>query len=181
RYNQSQVLTAPLNGWVDSRYGRMVLDDASGVFDQQLTMPLKVEYWNGDQFTINTDDSRSHFNSQWSCKQIIYTSKPHAKASLSATTNNVLQGKNYSLQVLPGVDENESYIKQQLRFWLRIAAHPASNIGCTENENVNQPWLTFNWRGIGDEDPSGLVTFGNYRGNDRIIYRSENASINPIE
>ena len=181
RYNQSQVLTAPLNGWVDSRYGRMVLDDASGVFDQQLTMPLKVEYWNGDQFTINTDDSRSHFNSQWSCKQIIYTSKPHDKASLSATTNNVLQGKNYSLQVLPGVDENESYIKQQLRFWLRIAAHPASNIGCTENENVNQPWLTFNWRGIGDEDPSGLVTFGNYRGNDRIIYRSENASINPIE
>ena len=179
RYNQSQVLTAPLNGWVDSRYGRMVLDDASGVFDQPLTMPLKVEYWNGDQFTINTDDSRSHFNSQWSCKQIIYTSKPHAKASLSATTNNVLQGKNYSLQVLPGIDENEAYIKQQLRFWLRIAAHPASNIGCTENENVNQPWLTFNWRGIGDEDPSGLVTFGNYRGNDRIIYRSENASINP--
>ncbi|WP_283392430.1 DUF6701 domain-containing protein [Photobacterium phosphoreum] len=179
RYNQSQVLTAPLNGWVDSRYGRMVLDDASGVFDQPLTMPLKVEYWNGDQFTINTDDSRSHFNSQWSCKQIIYTSKPHAKASLSATTNNVLQGKNYSLQVLPGIDENEAYIKQQLRFWLRIAAQPATNIGCTENENVNQPWLTFNWRGIGDEDPSGLVTFGNYRGNDRIIYRSENASINP--
>ncbi|PSW40984.1 hypothetical protein CTM70_09040 [Photobacterium phosphoreum] len=179
RYNQSQVLTAPLNGWVDSRYGRMVLDDASGVFDQPLTMPLKVEYWNGDQFTINADDSRSHFNSQWSCKQIIYTSKPHDKASLSATTNNVLQGKNYSLQVLPGIDENEAYIKQQLRFWLRIAAQPATNIGCTENENVNQPWLTFNWRGIGDEDPSGLVTFGNYRGNDRIIYRSENASINP--
>ena len=179
RYNQPQVLTAPLNGWVDSRYGRMVLDDASGVFDQPLTMPLKVEYWNGNQFTTNSNDSRSHFNSQWSCKQIIYTSKPHDKASLSATTNNVSQGKNYSLQVLPGVDENESYIKQQLRFWLRIAAQPASNIGCTENENVNQPWLTFNWRGVGDEDPSGLVTFGNYRGNDRIIYRSENASINP--
>ncbi|PSU83518.1 DUF6701 domain-containing protein [Photobacterium phosphoreum] len=179
RYNQSQVLTAPLNGWVDSRYGRMVLDDASGVFDQPLTMPLKVEYWNGDHFTINADDSRSRFNSQWSCKQIIYTSKPHDKARLSATTDNVLQGNNYSLQVLPGIDENEAYIKQQLRFWLRIAAQPATNIDCIENKTTNQPWLTFNWRGVGDEDPSGLVTFGNYRGNDRIIYRSENASINP--
>ena len=180
RYNQPQELTTPLNGMVDSRYGRMVLSDANGVFNQPLPMPLKVEYWNGDQFTINPDDSRSHFNSQLSCKQMIYdTSKPHDKAHLMATSGHVVNGKSYALQVLPGVAENEAYLKQQWRFWLRIAAQPASNISCTEKQTTNQPWLTFNWRGVGDEDPSALVTFGSYRGNDRIIYRAEKASINP--
>lgn len=180
RYNQPQELTTPFNGIVDSRYGRMVLSDVNGVFNQPLTMPLKVEYWNGDQFTINPDDSRSHFNSQLSCKQMIYdTSKPHDKAHLMATSGHVVDGKSYALQVLPGVAENEAYLKQQWRFWLRIAAQPASNISCTEKQTTNQPWLTFNWRGVGDEDPSALVTFGSYRGNDRIIYRAEKASINP--
>ncbi|PSU88643.1 hypothetical protein C0W42_12155 [Photobacterium kishitanii] len=181
-YNISQVASiAPLTGQVSSRYGRMVLQDVNGVFDKPLTMPLKVQYWNGEQFIINSDDSRSRFNSQWSCKQIIYTSKPHDKASLVATNNSVSQGQNNSLQVLPGIGENEAYIKQQLRFWLRIAAQPASNIGCTEDKMANQPWLTFNWRGVGDEDPSGLVTFGSYRGNDRIIYRAEKGLNQPIE
>ncbi|PSU93570.1 DUF6701 domain-containing protein [Photobacterium kishitanii] len=181
-YNTSQAASiAPLTGQVSSRYGRMVLQDVNGVFDKPLTMPLKVQYWNGEQFIINSDDSRSRFNSQWSCKQIIYTSKPHDKASLVATNNSVSQGQNNSLQVLPGIGENEAYIKQQLRFWLRIAAQPASNIGCTEDKMANQPWLTFNWRGVGDEDPSGLVTFGSYRGNDRIIYRAEKGLNQPIE
>ena len=180
RYNQPQWLTAPLKGEVDSRYGRMVLDDVSGVFEQPLTMPLKVEYWNGDQFTINVDDSRSGFNSNLSCKQMIYdTSKPHDKAHFISTSGDVNYGKSYALKVSPGVAENDPYLKQQWRFWIRIAYQAATDIGCSENNKQYQPWLTFNWRGVGDEDPSGLVTFGSYRGNDRIIYRSETAVINP--
>ncbi|SMY36805.1 hypothetical protein PMAL9190_02652 [Photobacterium malacitanum] len=180
RYNQPQRLTAPLKGELDSRYGRMVLDDVSGVFDQPLTMPLKVEYWNGDQFTINADDSRSGFNSNLSCKQMIYdTSKPHDKAHFISTSGDVNYGKSYALKVSPGVAENDPYLKQQWRFWIRIAYQAATDIGCSENNKQYQPWLTFNWRGVGDEDPSGLVTFGSYRGNDRIIYRSETAVINP--
>ncbi|SMY36592.1 DUF6701 domain-containing protein [Photobacterium andalusiense] len=179
RYNQPQLLTAPLNGEVDSRYGRMVLDDASGVFDQPLTMPLKVEYWNGDQFIINADDSRSHFDSRYSCKQTIYPLIPPTSfAELKPLNDNVLKGKNNVLQALPNLTNNE-YLKQQVRFWIRIADKAAADIGCSENNKQYQPWLTFNWRGVGDEDPSGLVTFGSYRGNDRIIYRSETAVINP--
>ncbi|SMY17172.1 DUF6701 domain-containing protein [Photobacterium aquimaris] len=180
RYNQPQLLTEPLDGNVDSRYGRMVLEDASGVFDQPLTMPLKVEYWKNGQFIINEDDSTSLFNSELSCKQMIYdVSKPHDKAHFMSTSGNIYDGKSYALQVSPGVAENGPYLKQQWRFWLRIAAQPASNIDCSVNQTTHQPWLTFNWRGVGDEDPSGLVTFGSYRGNDRIIYRSETALINP--
>ncbi|SKC33404.1 hypothetical protein CZ809_02991 [Photobacterium piscicola] len=181
RYNQPQQLTTPLNGSVDSRYGRMVLENVNGVFDQPLTMPLKVEYWNGHQFEVNSDDSGSRFNSEWSCKHIIYTSKPHQQAHLGMIASNVLRGENYSLKALPALEENDTYLKQQLRFWVRIAAQPAMNIGCTTTKTTNQPWLTFNWRGIGDEDPSGLVTFGSYRGNDRIIYRAEKGLNQPIE
>ncbi|WP_163923312.1 DUF6701 domain-containing protein [Photobacterium sp. Alg240-V54] len=179
RYNQPLMLTAPLNGEVDSRYGRMVLDDVNGVFDQPLTMPLKVEYWNGDQFIINADDSRSYFDSQYSCKQIIYPLIPPTSfAELKPLNDNVLKGKNNALQALPNLINNE-YLKQQWRFWMRIADKAPADIGCSENNKQYQPWLTFNWRGVGDEDPSGLVTFGSYRGNDRIIYRSETAVINP--
>ncbi|OBU26182.1 DUF6701 domain-containing protein [Photobacterium aquimaris] len=180
RYNQLQLLTASLDGNVDSRYGRMVLEDASGVFNQPLTMPLKVEYWKNGQFILNEDDSTSLFNSELSCKQMIYdVSKPHDKAHFMSTSGNINDGKSYALQVSPGVAENGPYLKQQWRFWLRIAAQPAGNIDCSVNQTTHQPWLTFNWRGVGDEDPSGLVTFGSYRGNDRIIYRSETALINP--
>ncbi|UTV28031.1 hypothetical protein NNL38_01530 [Photobacterium atrarenae] len=37
----------------------------------------------------------------------------------------------------------------------------------------SQPWLLYNWRDKGGENPSALVTFGAYRGNDRVIYRGE--------
>ncbi|OBU17447.1 hypothetical protein AYY19_13550 [Photobacterium aquimaris] len=179
RYNQPLMLTAPLKGELYSRYGRMVLDDVNGVFDQPLTMPLKVEYWNGDQFIINADDSRSYFDSQYSCKQIIYPLIPPTSfAELKPLNDNVLKGKNNALQALPNLINNE-YLKQQVRFWIRIADKAPADIGCSENNKQYQPWLTFNWRGVGDEDPSGLVTFGSYRGNDRIIYRSETAVINP--
>ncbi|WP_420899157.1 DUF6701 domain-containing protein, partial [Photobacterium kishitanii] len=47
------------------------------------------------------------------------------------------------------------------------------NKGLCVGSYSNQPWFQFNWRGLGDESPSAVVTFGVYRGNDRIIYRGE--------
>lgn len=64
------------------------------------------------------------------------------------------------------------------RFWQRVTSMaPVAKSGekaihCVGGHS-SQPWLTFNWREKGDESPSAVVTFGVYRGNDRIIYRGE--------
>ncbi len=34
-------------------------------------------------------------------------------------------------------------------------------------------WLEYDWSGGGDEDPEASVTFGQYRGHDRVIYWKE--------
>lgn len=34
-------------------------------------------------------------------------------------------------------------------------------------------WLTYDWKGDGFENPSGLATFGIYKGNEKIIFRRE--------
>src|SRR5690606_25862887 len=34
-------------------------------------------------------------------------------------------------------------------------------------------WLTFDWKGDGFENPSGLATFGIYEGHDKVIFRRE--------
>ncbi len=39
-----------------------------------------------------------------------------------------------------------------------------------------ESWLEYDWNGSADginEDPSGVVNFGQYRGNDRLIYWKE--------
>ena len=67
--------------------------------------------------------------------------------------------------------------REQVRLWLRMDdSEPDSdggnNISCSGSDQ-GQPWLRYNWRQLGDEDPSTVVTFGIYRGNDRVIYRGE--------
>ena len=47
-----------------------------------------------------------------------------------------------------------------------------NDVSCS-TDYEDQPWLQYNWRQLGDEDPSTVVTFGIYRGNDRVIYRGE--------
>jgi hypothetical protein len=40
---------------------------------------------------------------------------------------------------------------------------------------ANYPWLQFDWNGDGNynNDPAAVITFGQYRGNDHIIYWRE--------
>ena len=68
--------------------------------------------------------------------------------------------------------------REQVRLWLRMDDSEPSkktgenDISCSGSDQ-DQPWLRYNWRQLGDEDPSTVVTFGIYRGNDRVIYRGD--------
>jgi MSHA biogenesis protein MshQ len=162
----------------DVRYGRMVLDSVGAAVGQSVMIPLRVEYWNGTGFVISDSDNATTFNGANYCKQTIWPDP-------SSSSNSALSGSNLS-GIDSGIDRrnlkaiadtNNATLREQVRFWLRLASISPqvgkANVDCSEEPSSSQPWLQYNWRGKGDEDPSTVVTFGIYRGNDRIIFRGE--------
>ncbi|HIF9341975.1 TPA: DUF6701 domain-containing protein [Photobacterium damselae] len=158
------------------RYGRMVLQDAAGDIRGPVAIPLRVEYWNGAAFETNTDDSSSHFDGRNYCRQILYPQPDKGNSPSTSGLGNVDQGvaSNEKLVAYPDVSALEPF-KQQVRFWQRLSnsTEPKGNGISCRGTYTYQPWLSYNWRKQGDEDPSAVVTFGVYQGNKRIIYRAE--------
>lgn len=158
----------------DFRYGRLQLADVGGNSDEQITVPVEAQYWDGQQFVINTDDSGSQFGVENTTESVICVDIPQTFASLNLapTLQTVGNGIGEGLSAQQSDSENRG----QVRFWMRIADNSVqlneNDVVCGDGTLV-EPWLQFNWRGKGDEDPSTLITFGVYRGNDRIIYRGE--------
>ncbi|ODA25210.1 hypothetical protein A0J46_14150 [Photobacterium damselae subsp. damselae] len=165
-----------LVGSNDLRYGRMALQDAAGDIRGPVAIPLRVEYWNGAAFETNTDDSSSHFDGQNYCRQILYPQPDKGNSPSTSGLGNIDQGvaSNEKLVAYPDVSALEPF-KQQVRFWQRLSNSTKPTdaaISCFGSTSL-QPWLSYNWRKQGDEDPSAVVTFGVYQGNKRIIYRAE--------
>ncbi|TLS84367.1 hypothetical protein FD722_04545 [Photobacterium damselae subsp. damselae] len=165
-----------LVGSNDLRYGRMVLQDAAGDIRGPVAIPLRVEYWNGAAFETNADDSGSHFDGRNYCRQILYPQPDKGNSPSTSGLGNVDQGvaSNEKLVAYPDVPVLEPF-KQQVRFWQRLSnsTEPKGNGISCRGTYTYQPWLSYNWRKQGDEDPSAVVTFGVYQGNKRIIYRAE--------
>ncbi|TVO38630.1 DUF6701 domain-containing protein [Vibrio algivorus] len=169
----------------DFRYGRMVLDAVSGPIGGPISVPLRVEYWDDSNFVVNEDDNGSQFKTD-----IYYVMSNVSGGSAILTSDNsssfVTVSSGRSSQVKA---KQESSTRETVRLFLRqgnesvgFGNNPEPKEdddlnetveGWSHAEDVGQPWLQFNWRNKGDEDPSTVVNFGAYRGNDRIIYRGE--------
>ncbi|MCG2836546.1 polymer-forming cytoskeletal protein [Photobacterium sp. WH77] len=165
---------AALVGDIHARYGRMRLDDVSVLVNQDAEAPVSVEYYQsaGDDFVINENDDYSIFGKKYACTERLYPSESitliaHAYVESPASAP-VAGGQGYILVKHP-VGGGAGY-KEQIRLWQYLGT---SKPVCNPGGSSMQPWLLYNWRGQGDENPSALVTFGVYRGNDRVIYRGE--------
>lgn len=150
----------------DIRFGRMRIDSVGGIEGQSLSVPLYTEYWNGQKFTINHDDDATNFNGSHFCSQVVWSEGGSgAYLSGSSTVSSGSSAQLFAAQNSSG--------KEQVRFWLRLDS-PETSGECTASTNV-LPWLRFDWNSdnIDEEDPSAVVTFGLYRGNDKVIFRGE--------
>ncbi|RWX53851.1 polymer-forming cytoskeletal protein [Photobacterium chitinilyticum] len=160
----------------DIRYGRMMMEDVGGRADSKIAIPLRVEYWDGSRFVMNSDDRLSVFAGGNYCQQVIAQSDSAVKNSESRTEGDgtVSAGETSSGEFV-AVPHSKVNYREQARFWQRLTSGIPVDIkeGICVGSHSNQPWLQFNWRKFGDESPSAVVTFGVYRGNDRIIYRGE--------
>ncbi|WP_413755645.1 DUF6701 domain-containing protein [Vibrio sp. F13] len=178
-FTDSDILTDSVEFPVQppARYGRMVLDDIGGNSDTTLTIPLRAEFWDGSEFIVNEDDDRSTFNGANTCKQVIWHSEGAATTLVSLNGSGNLDDGEEEVTANQNTPAGTDAPREQVRLWLRMDdSEPDSdggnNISCSGSDQ-DQPWLRYNWRQLGDEDPSTVVTFGIYRGNDRVIYRGE--------
>lgn len=160
-----------------ARYGRMALDDIGGNSGTTLTIPLRAEFWDGSEFIVNEDDDRSTFNGANTCKQVIWHSEGVTTTLASLNGSGNVDDGEEEVTANQNTPAGTDAPREQVRLWLRMdESEPDSdggnNISCSGSDQ-DQPWLRYSWRQLGDEDPSTVVTFGIYRGNDRVIYRGE--------
>ncbi len=153
----------------DVRFGRLRLDDAFGPETHPLLVNFVTEYWTGNYFAVNANDS---------CTQVLRTAITYPAGAISIDDNRTVnltggstQGTYISLSPTH-VGFNAGSAGQQFT---------SPNGGTGEFEvGVNLtdlPWLRFDWDQNGDYSdvslPNATFNFGSYRGHDRIIYWRE--------
>ncbi|UPQ88303.1 DUF6701 domain-containing protein [Vibrio sinaloensis] len=150
-------------------FGRYHLSDVGGVEGTPLTVPLLVEYWNGSRFATNTNDSFSAFDGQHFCRQVLWPTTGAIEDNVRLSdTGVVASGLSSALRA-----RQTTSTREQVRLWLRLDSS-ASSASCSGSNN-GQAWLMYNWDPTqsGEENPAAVVTFGIFRGNDRVIFRGE--------
>ncbi|MGI0152869.1 DUF6701 domain-containing protein [Pseudidiomarina sp. WS423] len=146
-----------LNGTLDVRYGRLVVENTFGPEDANLPVNLYAEYWNGSNFIANSDDN---------CTSVF-------PVSLSVTDDPEGLGS-----VPGGISSTlgSGMLAPNAMFWQPSTNLAPDNVGEFEFEYQAPPWLQFNWEdsdGVNYLNPRGTAGFGQFRGNDRIIYQRE--------
>lgn len=139
------------------RYGRLVVENTFGPEDANLPVNLYAEYWNGSNFIANSDDN---------CTSVF-------PVSLSVTDDPEGLGS-----VPGGISSTlgSGMLAPNTMFWQPSTNLAPDNVGEFEFEYQAPPWLQFNWEdsdGVNYLNPRGTAGFGQFRGNDRIIYQRE--------
>ena len=139
-------------------FGRIQLDSIGGNTEEELTIPLRVEFWNGSRFIVNTDDDFTNITGSESDEVVIWSEGGAITTTVTLDDGGDVsngQSRNITAEQAPG-----AVIREQVQLW---------------QDMTDTPWLRYNWNSelSGEEDPSTVVTFGIYKGNDRVIYRGE--------
>jgi MSHA biogenesis protein MshQ len=137
---------------VDMRFGRLRLSDSFGPENENLTIPLTIEYYDGAGYEVNTVDNDSIWD--------------NSNASINTLSSIVAGGGTFTgghsgasgvhllaPTLVPGIpDTGTALINYDAPSWLE---------GDFDND------------GVFDNDPSATATFGVYRGHERVIFRRE--------
>ena len=134
------------------RFGRWALRSSFGPETLPVYIPMLVEYWDGNAFEINTMDSVTPFDA---LNDVSITDISLAPAT-TAPSGSGLFAYGQAKATLSAPGEN--------------------NQGKVQVVKDVPTWLQFDWSNLDGnfdgpytENPSAIVTFGMYRGNDRVI------------
>jgi len=158
---------------LNMRYGRLRLDDAFGPETHPLLVNFATEYWTGNYFAVNANDS---------CTQVPRTAITYPAGAISTDANRTVSLTGGSTQgtystinsthVLFGVSSPPGTAGQQFTSPNGGTGRFVVGVNLTD-----LPWLRFDWNQDGDYSdvslPNASFEFGSYRGNDRLIYWRE--------
>ncbi|NQZ11727.1 MAG: hypothetical protein HRT35_31640, partial [Algicola sp.] len=139
-------LTQNVSG-IKVRYGRWFLGHTFGPHTAKLAVPMTLEYYNGSRFIPNQADNCTSFDD----------------------TNVSL--KNITLDpALTAANGDGLFVKGET---MGLVLDPPGIRGQVEAKYTVPVWLGADFNGDGDLNPTAIVTFGQFRGNDRVIYWRE--------
>jgi hypothetical protein len=134
------------------RFGRWALRSSFGPETLPVFIPMLVEYWDGNAFEINTMDSNTPFDA---VNDVSINDISLAPATTAPSGSGLF-----------------AYGQAKAK----LAAPGENNQGKVEVVKDVPTWLQFDWSNLDGnfdgpytENPSAIVTFGMYRGNDRVI------------
>ena len=157
-------------GGIEQRYGRWRTENVFGPEDVVLNMYARAEYWDGAGFISNVDDNCSAID---------------IGLSVNDSDGNAVSAPYTGISVGDGSSDmsyNATLVNGSGEFSFSPPGLAAAGNDHTGSIGVvvdlgTMPWLRFNWDASADgslEDaPQRFATFGQYRGNDRIIYWRE--------
>lgn len=149
---------AKLIGTLDIRFGQLTLSNVFGPETVSLDMSVQTEYFNGTDFILNTDDD---------CTKLEVSDPPlTAKVGADSWTDNL------------DVNETTPSLNTDITSGvgiIRFSAAGLGNEGSVIFRYSADSWLRTENNGDAsyDDDALGKVTFGQFRGNDRMIYWQE--------
>ncbi|WP_040521920.1 DUF6701 domain-containing protein [Aliiglaciecola lipolytica] len=148
------------------RWGRVTIDNGFGPETENLLLAVSTEYYNGSAFIRNTADT---------CTALTLTANNfsvtdannESSSAISVMTSNfgVTSGKTLSFEGIGVANVDKSVMGEY-----RIELLPVGDNTITWDD-----YLQYDWNGddSGIGNPSAIVTFGQFRGNDRIIHWRE--------
>ena len=157
-------------GELDLRFGRLRLTDAFGPETADLPVTLQTEYWRNGDWLLNRDDA---------CTTLALDAMTYNGQSLTTSENRTV-----SIGSGATTGQYREMDATRIRFQNGSAGHYFTAPGAGNTGAViagisllNYPWLGFDWNADGDFSdvhlPPATITFGTYRGHDRVIYWRE--------
>ncbi|MGX5913129.1 DUF6701 domain-containing protein [Aliidiomarina sp. Khilg15.8] len=142
----------PLDGDLNLRFGRLLLADIAGPEDEDLRIEAQLEYWDGNRFIVNEADNCFYMRS-----------------------GNItdVQGLDGFQPPETGPDNTDLIMLSDGRTGFNsLYFESPGTPGELQFSYVAPSWLLYDWDESGDfgQQPSAFATFGQYRGNDRIIF-----------
>jgi len=150
-------------GPVSIRYGRLLVENGFGPETESLRISMKIQYFDGTNFVLNTDDR---------C-----TVMPSYTKVTSGNLYDALASNQYRLldtndgQPIVPADTSISgsgTVSNGIFTDYQFSAPGVNKRGALLMEYEAPAWLKYDWSTT-DNNPSATFTFGLYRGNDRII------------
>ncbi|MCC5879024.1 MAG: hypothetical protein JJU03_03905, partial [Idiomarina sp.] len=152
----------PLEGELNLLYARLNLNDISGPENEALAVTGGVQV-----YAFINDPLRGDVDATPSFQPARFDSC----TELRAERFNGIAGPNASLSGAATELTNGMIADSQFTWQLDGTFEPQSAELLYEYDIADQPWLGFPWRTVDtNESPQALAIFGQYRGNDRIIF-----------